>query len=164
MPAECGNPIGQLAGSLTCTIPASTTLTLTVERAVTETCEGFFVTDSATAKIRGQHIAGSPTGDIEVVIPERPDLCDATITVTKLHDTDGGGDIDSGDTPVGGWPMVLNCGSGDIHGATGSDGPGTVVFTIPFPAGGEINCTVDESIGVCPLDVVIGHSSTARRR
>ena len=81
-PAGCS---GDLPGSLTCTIPANGSVVLTVERAVSEACAGFTVTDSATAKINGQHIQGSPTDDIPVAIPANARSCPRTPTATPTQ-------------------------------------------------------------------------------
>ena len=80
IPSEYGNSSGTLTCTLTCIIAAGDNVMLTVQRSVGETCEGFTVTDNATATVGGSHIQGSPSGDIGITIPANESLCTTLVS------------------------------------------------------------------------------------
>jgi Domain of unknown function DUF11 len=155
IPSNCGGTASPL--SLECELDPGEVLQLKVQRAVTETCEGFTVTNSATATLDGNPIQGSPTDAIAVVVGANSRFCDSTVSVTKRYDTGSvDGEIDGSDAFVPSWGIALVCtGFGPADAVTAANG--TVVFVVPGPGNGpDRDCTVTEATDI--LYVPLGGS------
>lgn len=156
--------VGATVDGLTCRIEPNEVVTIVVGRAEPSACDARLIGNSAAAEVvleagGARPLQNSPTLDAFVTVPGDDAACPARITVRKLFDTDGDGHVAAPpDTPVNGWAITVACDGGEPPGSpgiTGTDGAGTVVFTVPAPAGGK-SCTVTEATQT--LVRTVGHS------
>lgn len=153
---------GDAVDGVRCAIAPGGVVTLVVERAEHPSCDPRTVSNVAEAHALSEGgalraLQGSPSLPSSVTVPGSDAECPSQIVVRKLFD-DGDGQPGPTDVAVNGWDIAVTCDGVPLPGSpdtTGTHRAGTVMFTVPAPAGGK-TCTVTEATAL--LVRTVGHA------